>query len=285
LKELIIDDNAPISTASWLNSDSDPQIYIYSVDKDRKLIAKVYDIDREDWADCRVTPDELVRKDSSIAAVSSSDGSISVFYQPAENGKIIAQYSEKENRRVSLGIPTTFGSSLVQVSGAEVTRLTQENGRLNDEKNRLHDEIKRLRVNKDLMFRSGMLGQTTVERVCALTEAQRQTLSRRLREVVDRFHSDSNLWNSPQFKSDVEILSAEFQLGVVWQGASEIWDSFNAQTAGAVIYDPTQPLQQRLRASLSFIALQGNGFGLVDHMNKYFFVDTLYQLCRYLGVE
>jgi hypothetical protein len=81
----------------------------------------MYDTKKDEWKE---TPTgKAALEGSAIAAVGTSDGNTSVFYQPTQ--KVIAMYNEDEEKAALLGvsgIPTTLGLSW---RGPGALRLTQ----------------------------------------------------------------------------------------------------------------------------------------------------------------
>lgn len=128
-----------------------------------------------------------------------------------------------------------------------------------------------------------MIGCVQLGKVDAMPPSTLERFKGRLRETVDQVLSYTRHWNDPSFYHDIQLLSDEFGLDMCWEGLEGKWKGI-AYDEGYNAYwtNPSLKRHQRLNGGASRLALYNNKD---DHMNKWAYVDTLVQLCRYLDIE
>jgi hypothetical protein len=239
---------------------------------------KTYDSKKNIWGSEEPT-DEVVGNGSAIAAAYTSDGKTSVFYQPAQ--KIIAMYSVDDKERDILGIPTTLGSSHV----LEVERLTIENKRLDSDNTRLQKEIEKLQKERQELSdkrEAEMLGLVPRRVIDEMSEQTRVKFVQHLGKSLDQIISSS--WAG--IINTFDTLSNEFGLGIPWEGDGKQWKGMSTSEYSAMYSDMTLPQQSRLVAFSNICASRVIALPDAQHdFNGYLHMDTLYQLCRYVGVN
>lgn len=269
---MAVAEKTPIAVAAPLDFEltkSENHLLIFFKGRRGKLLQKSFDMGKEDIAEEKPkkkkkgeqeeegSDSEWDREDiedgGAITIASSSEDDASVFYQSSPT--TISQYSVKGHYEVSLGIPTSQGGDLrayLRMTGA---------GRFSPD--------------------TCMLGLVESPRIDILDSAQREKLIQRVAETMNKAVTE-DAFNTANFWPMVEKLSVDFDLGITWQSEGSQWRGLDEAAGISVWRDDTYPLRRRIEGAQAYALL--SYFGKTDDMRRIFYLDTLNQISRYLGI-
>jgi hypothetical protein len=251
-------EKTPITVAPLLSQDEpESSVSVYLVGRDGKILPKKFDLSKDNWMEVQPTEEPKpawpsVHKGSAIAAAGLFEGESSIFYQPSPT--TIAQHSVDKGFQLPLGIPTSLGGDL----------------------RTYRQMLKKAQMSSDSM----MIGLVRARDVDLMDESTRSKFVRRLTETISGILGN-DAWSNSSLRPQVEQLCREFDLGIIWQGDDSKWFGRDGNTCYSSATVSTNPLQVRLEAAMGRIAI---GSGTPQYINQFMYYNTLYQLCRYVGV-